>query len=163
MKDNETTSSKSAKAPKEATMPAIRKFEARTSRILEWATTLRKKSDRFESDDLNAKLDASCAALREVMSVIVEMPDDCGVKVKSSSKAFAVGAIVDIKERHHAAYEDLLNPEDLSGLTVVKIAKGKVVATTPGGIRLFLPKTHLVPSTAPVTSDEEEGDEEEAA
>lgn len=139
-------------------MPPARKFEARTIRVTEWVASLSKRNQRFEHAELTAVLDSAAASMKKALELIKALPDDCGLKAKSiGSKAFDVGVKVDIKDRFRESYDDLLEPKDLVNLEVVKVAKGKVAVDTASGIRMFFPKSHLVPSA---TDDDDSGDDD---
>ena len=132
-------------------MPLVRRFETKISRIATRVTKAVEYSDRFDDAELKENFDAAAKALRTASKILAGLPDDAGRKIAAKGEgkraSFAVGATVDIKERVRGSYEDLLEESDLVGLTVVKVAKGKVGVTTDGGVRMFIPKAHLTPAT----------------
>lgn len=131
-------------------MPLVRRFESKIARIATRITKAVDYSDRFDDDELKESFDAAAKALRVASKILAGLPDDAGRKIAAKGEgkrtAFQVGSFVDIKERVRGSYEDLLDDDDLVGLEVVKVAKGKVGVTTTGGVRMFIPKAHLTAS-----------------
>ena len=73
------------------------------------------------------------------------------VKGAAASKRVDVGTKVTVRDNVKASYDGLLDAEDLSGLTVAALVKGKAKVTTSKGGTLFFPRGHLIPEAATST------------
>ncbi len=162
MADQESTEAE----PKEKRprLPMVRRIENSVLKQAESLLRHAEKAGKFGDAAVDAQFAKTVAELRTLGGLINKLPDDVGKSKRGSApSAFSLDMLVDVKERFVSNYEGLLEEEDLRELTVWKLAKGKIGVSTKGGVRMFLPKSHLVPTSDSAPAAEEETTEEAAA
>lgn len=128
-------------------LPLVRREENTVRKLVERLTKMSERLTRFDSPEVTAQFKVAINAIGTAADGLGALPDDAGTKAKPVTASFDIGVKVDVKERFVKNYEDLLEEDDLRGLEIFKIARGKLGVQTSDGIRMFLPKTHLVPAT----------------
>ena len=126
--------------------PAIRKLESRVLRI---AGRIKTYADQIAhvdgepGDELRTTFNKVDAGLRSIVSVLAELPDNA-LQKKHVAKKLSAGTKVAIREKARKGYEGFMDNADLAGLTVVEMRGMRVACDTASGIRILVPRGHVV-------------------
>lgn len=105
-------------------------------------------------------VNAAREALIEASDAFEQVPQDWkpqrgGARGGRGTDRMGEGTLVEVREKYREGYADVLEANEMTGLTVKKIGKGKVSCVTASGERVVLPRTHLQ-----LVNADEEGEEE---
>lgn len=142
---------------KRRAMPIARRAEMRAANVRKLVESAAKTVESWGFDEVNEAGEALAAAAKAFEVAIADIPDAFTTKKASSASSgkgpLAIGEAIEVAERVKDKYKDVLDEDELTALTVVKVAGTKVVVRTSGGDRLFLPRGHL--RRAPEANSEE--------
>ncbi|KKN38759.1 hypothetical protein LCGC14_0750220 [marine sediment metagenome] len=131
------------------TTPAVRKLETKLLRIAGRITDYGKKVGKVPDstgDELRAQFKTATVAVKEIVATLAELPDNVLSRTGASGEKvpLAAGTKVEIREKARKGYEGFMEDVDLVGLTVVEVRGKRVACDTPSGIRILVPRAHVV-------------------
>ncbi len=106
-------------------------------------------------------LRAARSSLEGAISSLTALPVGWAPPAKvaaSGPKTLAAGTRVFVKEANRSEYDGALEPDEMTGLTVVRHDEGKpkVACTTAGGSRVVISRAHLAVEAIPEKNADEE-------
>lgn len=146
---SETTTDSGSNGESKPTTPAVRKLETKLLRIADRIKDYAKKVEKVPNgpgDELRTQFSKAGTAVREIVATLTELPDNVLSRAGASSEKakLAAGEKVEIREKARKGYEGFMEDADLVGLTVVEVRGKRVACDTPSGIRILVPRAHVV-------------------
>lgn len=142
--DNEEKEEEEGKEKMSAKVKLVRNLDKQNSKI---EKLLRKLKKVPSAVSVVAKLEKAIEGLSEAATEADKMPESFRVAKGENGESFSFkveeGAIVTIRDKKRAAFSDMLEKDEMSGMTVVKVIGTRVKAQTTSGITLILPKSAL--------------------
>ncbi len=135
--------------PAHAKATVLRKLGKRLKRHME-ALSRWGQSEGTPVSAAVAQLNGACAMLLDAAGSLDSLPvgwsPPSSEKTAGGGKALAEGSKVSVKESARKDYDGALEPEEMTGLTVVRHEKGKskVACKTADGAKVVISRAHLV-------------------
>lgn len=135
-------------------IPQAARFDAEAIRLSTAAgQTMLKPSELIQMADTNLK---QAIELLERIPASYKPERRLGgaalTKATAAGGLIEAGTVVTIREKRRAGYADDLTVAEMTALTVTEIRKNKLVCTTPGGAKVFIPRAHVAKATAEAPS-----------
>lgn len=144
------TAAESAPAParnaKRPPIPRARRIERSVKHVQARLARVKRIAGGWTAE-MGRTISVAEEALSKVFEHAAQLPDDFAPARKSTSpyKPVAIGQTVDLTEKACAAYKDLIEPGEMKGLVVRKIAEKKLFLRTVGGSTIVLARKEVTP------------------
>lgn len=170
-----TTVGKESYQKRMAKLPLTKRYSVKILRTGERVTRIAGITSKWENVELATLGDTAVKALDAFATALEKLPVDFkpprGVR-SSTSAPLAVGTKVDLNDQAIKRYENIIEPDDRTGLEVVAVAGNKLKCKTKGGDKLVLTRGQVRVAGAGEEaedpsvdedddSDDEDGDDDE--